>query len=113
MCLAGALLAVSLSSLVAQDDRPITFPRPNDVYTVGTRDYRPAEIYESPWMEERAALQLSTVDQIQVFHDFRFTDQLPESGITFRHRTVDDGAKFYKAVHYEPRKRRTCRRRGR
>ena len=100
-CLAVALLLGSFSSLVAQDDRPITFPRPNDVYTVDRRHYRPAEIYESPWMEERAALQMSTVDQFQVFHDFRFIDQLPESGITFRHRTVDDGARFYKNVHYD------------
>lgn len=33
--------------------------------------------------------------------DFRFTDRLPESGITFVHQVVDDAGKFYKAVHYD------------
>ncbi len=102
LAVAGAFLVVSLSSLVAQDDRPITSPAdPTDRHTVGNRDYRPGEIFEPPWMEERAALQLATIDQFDVFHDFRFTDRLPDSGITFRHRTVDDGAKLYKAVHYD------------
>jgi hypothetical protein len=33
--------------------------------------------------------------------EFRFTDRLPESGITFVHQTVDDAGRFYKAVHYD------------
>ena len=49
----------------------------------------------------RKAAQLATRGQITVFHDFRFTDRLPESGITFRHRVVDDGGRDYKAVHYD------------
>ena len=102
LALAGAFLMVSLPSLIAQDDRPITFPMPpDDRHTIGNRDYLPREIYESSWMEERAALQLATVDQFDVFHDFTFTDRLPESGITWRNRVVDDGAKLYKAVHYD------------
>ena len=35
------------------------------------------------------------------FHDFQFTDRLAESGITFRHRIVDDAGKTYKAAHYD------------
>jgi enediyne biosynthesis protein E4 len=36
-----------------------------------------------------------------VFHDFRFTDRLPESGITFVERPTDDSGKFYKSNHYD------------
>ena len=100
-CLAGAFLLISLSSLVAQDDRPITVPKPGETLRDGNREYYPAEVRDSSWMEERAALQLSTVDQFQVFHDFRFTDRLVESGITFVNRVVDDGAKLLKSVHYD------------
>ena len=100
-CLAGAFLLISLSSLVAQDDRPITVPKPGETLRDGNREYFPAEVRDSSWMEERAALQLSTVDQFQVFYDFRFTDRLVESGITFVNRVVDDGAKLLKSVHYD------------
>jgi len=37
----------------------------------------------------------------KVFHSFRFNDRLPESGITFKQVPVDDGARDYKAVHYD------------
>jgi hypothetical protein len=45
--------------------------------------------------------QRSTVDRFKVFHDFRFTDRLPESGITFVHQIVDDAGATYKAAHYD------------
>jgi hypothetical protein len=38
---------------------------------------------------------------LAVFHDFRFTDRLPESGITYRNRVVSDAAKTYKSAHYD------------
>lgn len=37
----------------------------------------------------------------KVFHGFRFEDRVVESGITFRQVPVDDGARDYKAVHYD------------
>src|SRR4029079_1064400 len=40
-------------------------------------------------------------DQFPVPHDFRFTDRISESGITFVHRIVDDAGLAYKAVHYD------------
>ena len=49
----------------------------------------------------RAKAQRDTVDQFKVDHDFRFTDRLPESGITFVHHIVDDAGKHYKAAHYD------------
>ena len=38
---------------------------------------------------------------VAAFHDFQFTDRLSASGITFRHRIVDDAGKTYKAAHYD------------
>jgi hypothetical protein len=36
-----------------------------------------------------------------VFHAFRFTDRVQESGITFVHHAVDDVRKSYRPVHYD------------
>ena len=38
---------------------------------------------------------------LDVFCAFRFVDRVEESGITFRHRSVEDAARTYKAVHYD------------
>ena len=52
-------------------------------------------------LAERRAAQLATRAEIGVEHDFRFTDRLQESGITFEHRIVDDAGRYWKAVHYD------------
>jgi len=49
----------------------------------------------------RSKAQLEAVGQFKVFHQFRFTDRLKESGITFVHRAVDDVRKHYRPVHYD------------
>src|SRR6185295_16249746 len=49
----------------------------------------------------RKAAQLATAGQFTVFHDFQFTDRLPESGITFRNQGTEDSGREYKAVHYD------------
>ena len=49
----------------------------------------------------RKEAQLATTNQIQVFHDFHFTDRWNESEISFQHRVVEDAGKTYKAVHYD------------
>ncbi len=49
----------------------------------------------------REKAQKATVDRFKVFHGFRFTDRLPESGITFVHHIVDDAGKTYKPAHYD------------
>lgn len=49
----------------------------------------------------REQAQRATVDRFKVFYGFRFTDRLPESGITFVHQIVDDAGKTYKAAHYD------------
>jgi hypothetical protein len=49
----------------------------------------------------RGAAQIAAAGGLGVRHDFRFEDRLPESGITFRHRAVDDSGRHYRAVHYD------------
>lgn len=49
----------------------------------------------------RAEAQRATAGQFKVPIDFRFTDRLAESGITFAHQIVDDAGKTYKAAHYD------------
>lgn len=52
-------------------------------------------------LKDNAARQRAEASSWKVFHGFRFQDRLPESGITFRQVPVDDGARDYKAVHYD------------
>jgi cytochrome oxidase Cu insertion factor (SCO1/SenC/PrrC family) len=74
-----------------------------DVPTPDARPlYVPSESHLNPqWLDSRARAQQAAVEQSDVFHDFRFTDRLPESGITFVHEIVDDAGKTYKAAHYD------------
>ena len=52
-------------------------------------------------LEENKQKQIQAAQAWKTFHDFTFTDRREESGIRFEHRPVDDGAKDYKAVHYD------------
>ncbi len=52
-------------------------------------------------LEGRALAEHTALKQLQAPIDFRFTDRLPESGITFENHVVDDAAKTYKAAHYD------------
>jgi hypothetical protein len=49
----------------------------------------------------REQAQRATLPQFEVPIDFRFTDRLAESGITFVHQPVDDAGPTYKAAHYD------------
>ena len=63
--------------------------------------YVPADLTDTGWLETMRAAQLKAGATVKAFHDFQFTDRLAESGITFKHRIVDDAGKTYKAVHYD------------
>ncbi|MES1243840.1 MAG: CRTAC1 family protein [Acidobacteriota bacterium] len=52
-------------------------------------------------LASRAQAQRAAAGQLKVFHDFTFTDRLPESKITFVHGIVDDAGKTYKPAHYD------------
>lgn len=61
----------------------------------------PPVIIRPAWLKRRAAEQRRELAGSSVFHDFRFSDQIGESGIRFRNRVVADAAKTYKMVHYD------------
>jgi enediyne biosynthesis protein E4 len=53
------------------------------------------------WLVERGRQEADLASKSSVVHDFRFTDQREESGITFQNRVVDDAGKDYKLAHYD------------
>ena len=65
------------------------------------RVVQPPDSAEPPWIEDRMRAQIGSADEFAVFHDFSFRDETNRSGITFRHKLVDDAAAVYKAVHYD------------
>src|SRR5262249_56390399 len=52
-------------------------------------------------LETNKQKQIEAAKTWKVYHDFQFSDQFQQSGITFEHHPVDDAAKNYKAVHYD------------
>jgi hypothetical protein len=72
-------------------------PPPNGASVI---DVPPVDV-GAQTLEARAAAERSDAAKLTVPHDFRFTDRLPESGITFVHQIVDDAGKTYKAAHYD------------
>src|SRR2546429_9079527 len=53
------------------------------------------------WLLDRAAQENRLAAASTVMHDFRFTDRVAASSITFVNRVVDDAGKAYKLVHYD------------
>jgi hypothetical protein len=52
-------------------------------------------------LEALGRAQREAAGRMGAFHQFRFTDRMKESGITFVHRAVDDVRKGYRPVHYD------------
>ena len=65
------------------------------------RVVQPPDSAEPAWIESRMRAQIDSASDFEVFHDFSFSDETEKSGITFRHKLVDDAASVYKAVHYD------------
>jgi hypothetical protein len=61
----------------------------------------PDNLQDTSWLLRLREAQVKSVDGVAVFHDFQFTDRLIQSGISFKHRIVDDAGKAYKAAHYD------------
>lgn len=53
------------------------------------------------WMQSRAKEQAQEIADSVAFHEFRFTDKQPESGIDFMNQVVEDAGKYYTAAHYD------------
>jgi hypothetical protein len=49
----------------------------------------------------RKKTQFEAAKQFKVFYQFQFTDQLEQSGITFKYRAVDDITKHMRMGHYD------------
>jgi enediyne biosynthesis protein E4 len=60
----------------------------------------PADLQDTSWFRPLRDAQVKAAAG-KMFHDFKFTDRLAESGITFKHQIVDDAGKTYKAAHYD------------
>ncbi len=68
----------------------------------GRRSVRvPAVDVGANFLEVRKKNQEATRDRFEVPIGFGYTDQIATSGITFRHESVDDSAKYWKPVHYD------------
>jgi len=63
--------------------------------------YVPANLTDTAWLTRMKEAQLKAIAGVSAFHGFQFTDRLAQSGITFRHRIVDDAGRTYKAAHYD------------
>ena len=61
----------------------------------------PGGVREPSWLAARAKAQIASAARIAAPHDFRFTDRLGTSGITFRHQASTDVGRFYTANHYD------------
>ncbi len=61
----------------------------------------PPDLNDHTGLQARRQAQLATVGEFKAFVNFGFTDRLAESGITFKHRIVEDAGLEYKAVHYD------------
>jgi cytochrome oxidase Cu insertion factor (SCO1/SenC/PrrC family) len=61
----------------------------------------PADVRDVTWLEGRAQAQIAQADNLDVLHDFRFTDRIEESGITFKDEVVEDVTREFTAAHYD------------
>ncbi len=85
--LLAAALALAAGGAAPGQRQPVEFPLPVDLNV--------------QMMEVREAAQRQSLWRFQVEHDFEFTNQRQQSGITFENRVVEDAGKEYKAVHYD------------
>ncbi len=61
----------------------------------------PKTVMYPPWVDTRKNDQVSQSKSYKIFHDFKFSDQVLNSGITFRHKIIDDVGSSWKAAHYD------------
>lgn len=73
---------------------------PEKSATMQTMIY-PPDAVELAELDKRKKDQYNAVKDIEIYSDFIFENKLKDSNIAFRHRIVDDGGKYHKAVHYD------------
>lgn len=67
----------------------------------GPRLRYPLEDMGADSLPARLKAQLAAAKHYEVFHDFQFSDRLAESGITFRHHSVEETGKHLRMGHYD------------
>lgn len=85
----------------AQTQHLETSDQANRYLYLGEELNEPKSQFEIDWLQRRKLAQEDQLRESKVFHDFKFVDKLPESGITFKHSIVDDSGRLYKSVHYD------------
>ena len=83
--------------IVPPNDAPDLFPDSQEV----THYASPTSVTEVDWMETRKQEQLASRERFDVFHDFRFSDKLTESGITFVPQIVDEQRSRLQINHFD------------
>src|SRR5690349_5692184 len=53
----------------------------------------PENLRDESWIERLKTAQVAEIANAKAFHDFQFTDRVAATGITFKHRIVDDAGK--------------------
>ena len=96
----ASLLALSTAAAFAQHDHGAPSQGAPAAGADGVIQVPPVDI-GAQTLEARGRAQFATVDKFKVPINFRFTDRVQESGITFVHHIVDDAGKTYKAAHYD------------
>ncbi|MFT7560478.1 MAG: cytochrome oxidase Cu insertion factor (SCO1/SenC/PrrC family) [Flavobacteriales bacterium] len=61
----------------------------------------PEDVMNPSWVKDRMETQLEASKEFEVFKGFNFNDETSGSGITFRHKIVDDAGASWKAAHYD------------
>jgi len=95
----GAAAETSPSPRAAARQAPAPEPQPAPREPAVLRV--PPDVVDAAELEARIAAQRAALPEFGVFAGFGFTDRREESGITFRHRIVDDAGIDYKPVHYD------------
>ena len=92
--------AVAGTTALIAAQAPPTSPAPQTPAAATVR-LVPADLQDTSWLDTLRAAQVKAAAASTVFRDFAFADQRAASGITFRHRFVEDAGRAYKAVHYD------------
>jgi hypothetical protein len=98
----GSALAVGLAlQLASMATTPLAARQPSPPASSGEVIVVPEPDRGADFLEARARAQARALEGAQVFHGFGFEDRLGDSGITFRHRAIEDATKRYIPVHYD------------
>ncbi|MDX1545851.1 MAG: FG-GAP-like repeat-containing protein, partial [Rhodothermales bacterium] len=97
----GTYDAAALETLLADLDRVLPEAPHLDDGTGRTHLVYPPQNLDLGWLGERAQTQRAAAQDLDAFHDFRFTDRRAASGIGFRHRIVDNAGKAWMPNHYD------------